>query len=70
DSSEKVQGLDAGADDYVVKPCPTEELSARIRALVRRPREINSSILQWGALQLDPSTCQVYFADNNIARTT
>ncbi|MEL6383900.1 MAG: response regulator [Cyanobacteria bacterium J06626_18] len=40
DGSYKVQGLDAGADDYVVKPCPTEELSARIRALLRRPRDI------------------------------
>ena len=67
DSNYKVQGLDAGADDYVVKPCPTEELSARIRALLRRPREVSSSILQWGALQLNPSTCQVYFAENNIS---
>lgn len=67
DSKQKVEGLDAGADDYVVKPCPTDELAARIRALLRRPREINSPILQWGALQLDPGTCQVYFADQNIS---
>ena len=67
DSSYKIEGLDAGADDYVVKPCPTEELSARIRALLRRPREIASPILQWGLLQLDPTTCQVYFANNNIS---
>ena len=67
DSNYKIEGLDAGADDYVVKPCPTEELSARIRALLRRPREISSPILQWGALQLDPRTCQVYYADNDIS---
>ncbi len=67
DSDYKVQGLDAGADDYVVKPCPTDELTARIRALLRRPREITSSVLQWGALQLDPSTCQVFFAEANIS---
>lgn len=66
DSTHKIEGLDAGADDYVVKPCPTEELSARIRALLRRPREVTSLILQWGALQLDPSTCQVMFGANEI----
>ncbi|NER81824.1 MAG: response regulator [Leptolyngbya sp. SIO1D8] len=67
DSRYKVSGLDAGADDYVVKPCPIDELSARIRALLRRPQGIASPILQWGALQLNPSTCQVYFAEQNIS---
>lgn len=67
DSRYMVAGLDAGADDYVVKPCSTEELSARIRALLRRPREIASPILQWGLLQLDPSTRQVHFAHQQVS---
>lgn len=62
----KVAGLDAGADDYVVKPCTTEELAARIRALLRRPHEITNPILHWGALQLDPSTCQVSLDSKEI----
>lgn len=67
DSHHKVSGLDAGADDYVVKPCPLEELSARIRALLRRPREASNPVLQWGDLRLDPSSCQVYFAEKLIS---
>lgn len=66
DSRCKVSGLDAGADDYVVKPCSTEELSARIRALLRRPREVAAPVLQWGSLQLDPTTRQVNFAGQQI----
>jgi two-component system OmpR family response regulator len=62
DAPSKVAGLDAGADDYVVKPCLPEELVARLRALLRRPRELTEPILQWGALQLDPSKCRVTFA--------
>lgn len=67
DSHYKVSGLDAGADDYVVKPCPLEELSARIRALLRRPREASRPVLQWGDLRLDPSSCQVFFAEKLIS---
>ncbi len=58
-SSDKVMGLDAGADDYVVKPCPVEEISARIRALLRRPHITGMPILTWGTLALDPVTCEV-----------
>ncbi|MDX2096772.1 MAG: response regulator [Leptolyngbyaceae cyanobacterium bins.59] len=60
-SSDKVMGLDAGADDYVVKPCSVEELSARIRALLRRQSGSGNPVLEWGDLQLDPVTCQVSF---------
>lgn len=67
DSQYKIAGLDAGADDYVVKPCPTDELSARIRALLRRPREITSPVLRWGWLQLDPSTRQVSYAEKQVS---
>ncbi|MGP1384546.1 MAG: response regulator [Thainema sp.] len=66
DAHSKVIGLDSGADDYVVKPCTTEELTARIRALLRRPRETTAPILQWGTLQLNPSTCQITLADQEI----
>jgi len=59
--TDKVMGLDAGADDYVVKPFELDELAARIRALCRRPPQIQSSILKHGALQLDPIQHHVYY---------
>ncbi len=53
---DKVRGLDAGADDYVVKPFNFEELTARIRALLRRDIQVSSPVLQWGEMTLDPRT--------------
>jgi len=50
---DKVQGLDAGADDYLTKPFAFEELLARIRALTRRPKDSLDSILEVGDLKLD-----------------
>jgi len=61
DSTEKVMGLDAGADDYVVKPCTFEEIGARIRALLRRQNSSGTPVLTWGQLCLDPSTCLVTY---------
>lgn len=61
DSSDKVVGLDAGADDYLVKPCTLSELSARIRALLRRPGTLNNPVLRSGDLCIDPSTCEVTY---------
>ncbi|MGK7902073.1 MAG: response regulator [Hormoscilla sp.] len=58
ESADKVAGLDAGADDYVVKPCTVQELFARIRALLRRPKASGAPVLEWGDLRLDPSTCE------------
>ncbi len=60
-SDAKVAGLDAGADDYVVKPCGVEELFARIRALLRRQSDSGAPILKWGKLCLDPSSCEVTY---------
>lgn len=53
---DRVRGLDAGADDYLVKPFAFRELVARIRALLRRPRDVISSQLQVGDLVLDTRT--------------
>ena len=56
---DKVKGLDAGADDYVVKPFNFEELTARIRALLRRDIQVSSPVLQWDKMTLDPRTHEV-----------
>jgi heavy metal response regulator len=53
---DRVQGLDSGADDYLVKPFAFQELLARLRALLRRTGEIKSTRLQVGDLALDPLT--------------
>ncbi len=58
-STSKVIGLDAGADDYVIKPFDTNELFARIRALMRRKTPTRSSTIQAGNVKLDTSNCQV-----------
>lgn len=61
DSADKVLGLDAGADDYIVKPCSIEELCAHIRALLRRHGAVESTVLEWGDLQLNPAACEVTY---------
>lgn len=58
---DKVKGLDAGADDYMVKPLDIAELSARIRALLRRSSEATSSVLTYEKMVLDTSTCDVSY---------
>jgi DNA-binding response OmpR family regulator len=57
-STQKVVGLDAGADDYLTKPIDISEFLARIRALLRR-EGTGVPILEWQGLQLDPQSCRV-----------
>ena len=65
--SEKVHGLDAGADDYLTKPFSLQELTARVRALLRRPRETVKEVLQAGELVLDTTSGKVTKAGAEIA---
>ncbi len=62
-SEDKINGLDAGADDYVVKPVPLPELTARIRALLRRKATSVSTVLEWGNLSLEAKTGEVRYGD-------
>ena len=57
--SDRVAGLDAGADDYVVKPFALEELLARLRALLRRLGPQDGDVLRFADVSLDPSTREV-----------
>lgn len=57
--SERVRGLDAGADDFIVKPFPLEELLARLRAVVRRTQGRVTPLLQCREVVLDPSRREV-----------
>jgi two-component system response regulator MprA len=55
----RVEGLDAGADDYVTKPFAFEELLARLRALLRRTADGSGETLRFEDLELDPKTREV-----------
>jgi two-component system response regulator QseB len=56
---DRVAGLDAGADDYLVKPFDLTELTARVRALLRRAHGRSVPVIQYGDLQVDPATQRV-----------
>lgn len=60
-------GLDAGGDDFISKPCDLKELSARVRALMRRSVEVSGLILQVGDLKLDTSDFVVRCSDETIS---
>ncbi|MBE9041639.1 response regulator [Oscillatoriales cyanobacterium LEGE 11467] len=68
-STTKVTGLDAGADDYVVKPFDLQELLARIRALLRRTQDAQTPTIEWGAFSLDPRSCLVTYDDRPLKLT-
>ena len=62
-------GLDAGADDYVIKPFEPEELSARIRALLRRGNDRMQPVLTWDRLTLDPRNYEVTYQERLLNLT-
>lgn len=64
----RIQGLDAGADDYLVKPINLGELQARVRALLRRG-VVGASFLEVGCLRLDPRSCEVTYAGELLSLT-
>ena len=67
---DRVDGLDQGADDYMVKPFHFPELLARVRAILRREGEPRYPILRAGDLVLDPNAIKGYFRGSEIAFTT
>ena len=74
DEIDKIIGLGVGADDYLVKPFSPRELTARIRAMLRRPRGIGespsaTSSRQFGALRIDPDSRKVWLDDDELELT-
>jgi two-component system response regulator MprA len=67
--SDRVAGLDAGADDYLVKPFAFDELLARIRALLRRARASNAGLLRFADLTANPVTREVERSGHQIVLT-
>jgi two-component system OmpR family response regulator len=67
--SDRVQGLDSGADDYVVKPCSLRELLARVRALIRRSTGHASNVIELGSVRIDTGRKTVHDGDQDIALT-
>jgi two-component system copper resistance phosphate regulon response regulator CusR len=67
---DRIQGLDAGADDYLVKPFDFGELVARVRALQRRPRGVDAPVMVRGGLSLDPARRQASLNGRPLNLTT
>lgn len=62
---DRIEGLDAGADDYLAKPFATGELLARVRALLRRKGEFSPDVVRFGDLTLDRATFQLSVGDRS-----
>lgn len=69
DTEDKVRALDSGADDYLVKPFSIEELTARIRALARRPENQLPVVLEVGPILLHVNTKKVYCNNKEVSLT-
>ncbi|MGA7936506.1 MAG: response regulator [Kovacikia sp.] len=67
--SDRVLGLDAGADDYMVKPFHMPELLARIRALMRRGKVTATSVVTWGEVHLNSLTNEIHFGEHLLHLT-
>ena len=68
--SEKVAGIDAGADDYVAKPFHVEELLARLRGVIRRSVGQASPVLEWGNVALDTVAGRAFLDGNPLTLTS
>lgn len=66
---QRITGLDGGADDYLIKPIATEELAARLRALLRRASGRSQAAWTHGALRFDPATQEVHWQGRAVALT-
>jgi DNA-binding response OmpR family regulator len=67
--AERVRGLDAGADDHLIKPLNLDEFLARVRALLRRGEVTPDTLLVLGPLRLDPARCQIAYDDTPLKLT-
>jgi two-component system, OmpR family, copper resistance phosphate regulon response regulator CusR len=67
---DRISGLDSGADDYLIKPFSFPELLARLRALLRRPKDVRAAEIAIADLVLDPSGRRVFRANSPIIVTT
>jgi DNA-binding response OmpR family regulator len=68
--ADRIRGLDTGADDYLVKPFDFGELLARVRALQRRPRQVDGPTLERGRVSMDPVTRDVRLAGRPLRLTS
>ena len=67
---QRVEGLDAGADDYLSKPFYTKELLARVRAMIRRKDNYTPNILSFNHVKLNPSTFEIIYDNNKQTLST